>query len=275
MTGAIASKGIQLAAILATIAAIGAGPTNAAQDANDGQWHFIITPYLWLPDTNGTVKYTNPAGTGGTIDTEAQPNNYLQSLDFAAMFAAEARKDRWLVFSDYMYLHFGGHDGGVKSVTGPLGDVHIPINVGGAATLISNVWTIAGGYNLMQKPGGSLDLFGGARLLNLRSSVSWNFTGPLGLFAKSGNASQNTNDWDGIVGVKGELRFGDSPWFVPYYADIGSGSNNWTSQALLGVGYRFRWGDLVLSVRSLSYDFDNDLRDVRMTGPAIAASFKF
>jgi hypothetical protein len=261
--------------ILGITVILGSAQVNAEDDLSDGKWHFSITPYLWLPNINGTVKYDNPAGTGGTLSTEAQPNNYLQSLDFAAMFTAEARKERWLVFSDYMYLHFGGHDAVVKSVTGPLGNVQVPVNVGGAATLISNVWTVAGGYNLVRQPGVSLDLFGGARLLNLRSSVSWDFAGPVGAFPKSGNAAQNTNDWDGIAGIKGEVRFGQSPWFMPYYADIGAGSNNWTWQALVGVGYRFGWGDLVLSLRSMSYDFDNDVRDVRMTGPAIAASFKF
>ena len=260
--------------VIATIAVAGASPVRG-EDMDDGKWHFIITPYLWLPDINGTLNYTNAAGTGGTISTEAKPNNYLQSLDFAAMFAAEARKDRWLAFSDYMYLHFGGHDAVVKSVTGPLGIVQVPVNVGGAASVISNVWTIAGGYNLVHAPAASLDLFGGARLLNLRSSVSWDFAGPLGVFAKSGNASQNTNDWDGVVGVKGEVRFGESKWFMPYYADVGTGSNNWTWQALLGVGYRMGWGDVVLTVRTLSYDFNNDRLDLRFTGPAIGASFRF
>jgi|KBSSwiStaDraftv2_1062776.scaffolds.fasta_scaffold270605_1 hypothetical protein len=263
------------ALILATTLVLASVTTAAAQDTDDGKWHFIITPYLWLPDINGTLQYTDPAGSGGTLSAEAKPNNYLQSLDFAAMFAAEARKDRFLVFSDYMYLHFGGHDAVVKSVTGPLGIVQVPVNVGGAASVIANVWTVAGGYNLVHAPALSLDLFGGARLLNLRSSVSWDFAGPIGVFAKSGNASQNTNDWDGVVGVKGEVRFGESKWFMPYYADIGTGSSNWTWQGLLGVGYRLGWGDVLLTVRTLSYDFNNDRLDLRFTGPAIGASFKF
>ena len=191
------------------------------------------------------------------------------------MFTAEARKDRWLVFSDYMYFHFGGHDAVVKSVTGPLGNVQVPVNVGGAASLISNVWTIAGGYNMLHDPAVSLDLFAGARLLNLRTSVSWDFAGPVGALAKSGNASQTSNDWDGIVGLKGEVRFGESRWFMPYYADIGTSSSNWTWQALLGVGYRFGWGDVLLAVRTLSYNFNDNQGDLRMTGPAFGASFKF
>ena len=77
------------------------------------------------------------------------------------------------------------------------------------------------------------------------------------------------------MGVKGQVRFGDGKWFMPYYADIGTGSNNWTWQAILGVGYRFGWGELTFVVRSLSYYFDNDKLDLRMTGPALGATFSF
>jgi hypothetical protein len=83
-------------------------------------------------------------------------------------------------------------------------------------------------------------------------------------------------EWDGIIGLRGEVRFGESSGFMPYYADIGAGSNSSTWQALLGVGYRFGWGDVVLVVRSLSYDFTDDTQlHLRMTGPALGASFRF
>lgn len=75
------------------------------------------------------------------------------------------------------------------------------------------------------------------------------------------------------MGVKGKLRLGNGQWFMPYYADIGAGSSNWTWQALLGVGYAFDWGDVSLSVRSLSYNFDKNDADLRMTGPVLGASF--
>jgi hypothetical protein len=56
---------------------------------------------------------------------------------------------------------------------------------------------------------------------------------------------------------------------MPYYLDVGTGSSNWTWQALLGVGYAFDWGDVNLSdPQPLAYDFNgkNDA-DLRMTGP--------
>jgi hypothetical protein len=47
-----------------------------------------------------------------------------------------------------------------------------------------------------------------------------------------------------------------------------------TWQALIGVGYRFGGGDLLLTVRTLSYNFNDDAVDMRFTGPALAASFR-
>jgi hypothetical protein len=42
-----------------------------------------------------------------------------------------------------------------------------------------------------------------------------------------------------------------------------------------GLGYSFDWGDLSLSLRSLSYEFDKDDADLRMTGPALGVTFRW
>ena len=249
-------------------------PASAEEDMFDGKWHFALTPYLWLPDMTGTVTYQNPSGAGGSLSATIDPGSYLQSLDFAAMFAAEARKGDALIFTDYIYLHLGGHDAAVQSVTGPGGNVQVPINEGGSWSVVTNVWTLAAGYAVLHKPEGFLDVFAGMRLLSFSSSVSWDFSAATGSLAKTGSVSQTDTLWDAIVGVKGQVRLGEGNWFMPYYADIGGASNNWTWQAALGLGYRFGWGDAVLLVRSLSYN-DNDKLDLRMTGPVLGVTFKF
>ena len=252
-------------------------PACADEGKADSDWHFKITPYLWLPDISGTLTYTNAAGSGANISTQIDPSSYLQSLDFAGMFTAEARKGNWFLFTDYIYLHLSSHESATQSITGPGGNVQVPVNLGGSQDVVSNVWTLAGGANLVHEPAVSLDLFGGTRLLNLSANLSWDFAGSIGSLAKAGTASQTFNEWDAIVGLKGEVRFGESHWFMPYYADVGGATSNFTWQALLGVGYRFGWGDVVFVVRSLSYNFDSkdSQLDMRMTGPALGASFKF
>ena len=264
--------------LLGTTVAAAAGPVRAEEDMFDGKWHFSVTPYLFLPKVFGTVTHQNPAGAGGSMSATLDPSSYLQSLDFAAMIAGEARKGDGFIFTDYMYLHFGGHDAVIQTVTGPKGDLHVPFNEAGSFTTVSNVWTLAGGYSVLHKPEGFLDLFGGFRLLNFNSSASWSFSGPIGLLAKEGSVSQEQSIWDAIVGLKGQVRLGESNWFIPYYADIGGATSNWTWQAALGAGYHFGWGDIVLLERSLSYNFSGqaaDQLDMRMTGPMLGVTFRF
>ena len=270
-------KRLDILLLCATVV-VAAAPVCAEESkTTDTAWQFRVMPYLWFPDISGTLTYANAAGSGASISAQVDPSSYLQSLDFAGMFTAEARKNNWFVFTDYIYLHLSTHQSTVQSITGPGGIVAVPVNVTGSQGVVSNVWTLAGGSNLVHEPAVSVDFFGGARLLNLSANLSWDFAGPTGSLAKSGNASQTFNEWDAIVGLKGEVRFGESHWFMPYYADIGGATSNFTWQALLGVGYRFGWGDVVFVVRSLSYNFDSkdSQLDMRMTGPALGASFKF
>ena len=242
-----------VAAGLGMIASAAALPVGAADDKFDGNWHFAVTPYLWLPYVDGTVNYD--VGRGGSINAEVDPGSYLQSLDFAGMIIGEARKGEWSVFTDYIFLHFSGDRSPVRYVTDPAGNVEVPVGIAGSASVTSNVWTLAGSYTAWRGESAFVDVFAGFRYLNFRSTVGWNFATPVRTLPPGGSATQTFNEWDGIVGFKGQMRFGDGKWFMPYYADIGTGSSQWTWQALLGVGYRFGWGELSLVVRSLSYYF--------------------
>ena len=67
---------------------------------------------------------------------------------------------------------------------------------------------------------------------------------------------------DAIAGVRGRVRLGDGAWFAPYAIDVGLGSSKLTVQGLAGVGYAFRWGDLLLVWRHLR-EHDPDLPMVR------------
>src|SRR5574342_1182756 len=80
---------------LAITAMIFTAPARAQSDAPVGQWTFSITPYLWLPNVNGTMKYSIPPGAGGSPEVEAGPNDYLQNLQAVIMISGEARRDRW------------------------------------------------------------------------------------------------------------------------------------------------------------------------------------
>ena len=106
-----------LASVLTALCCAATLPANAAEDMFDGNWHFGVTPYLWLPYIDGTVNYD--LGRGGSISAEVDPGSYLQSLDFAGMLTGEARKGNWSVFTDYIFLHLSGNDPAAKSCLRP------------------------------------------------------------------------------------------------------------------------------------------------------------
>ena len=95
---------------------------------------------------------------------------------------------------------------------------------------------------------------------------------------RSGEASVDGTDWDAIVGLKGRYSFGDERrWFLPYYADIGTGQSKLTWQINAGVGYKFDWGSVVrhLALPRLRLQVGQKLESMNMNGPLIGVAFQF
>jgi hypothetical protein len=272
-----------LVCALALGALSAAVPAQATVNPYDGNWHFSVTPYLWLPNINGSMDAKIPrvrTAAQNVIDdvrlsTEIGPNDYLSNLKFGVLVTGEARKGLWSVFTDVIYMDFGNQDSHIRNVTGPDGRRLTDLNRNTTTSLSSTLWTLAGGYTVVHDQTFNLDVLAGFRYVGIDTDLKWSVIGAHGFLDQSGRVSNTMEEWDGIVGVKGQVRFGDGRWFVPYYADIGTGSSNWTWQALVGLGYSFGWGDVSLSIRSLSYDFDKNNADLRMTGPALGVSFRW
>ena len=270
--------GLWAAVVLGALAT----PAAAAIDPYDGNWHFNLTPYVWLPNVNGSTDLPVNSLTNrqdvplGTVRASAEmgPNDYLQNLQGAIMLTGEARKGAWSVFTDIIYMDFGNQDTHVRSLTGSDGRALNTFGVKTDTELSGTVWTLAGAYSVFHRSDSHLDVLAGFRYVGIDSSLKLNFNGNLDILDVSRKTSGDQEAWDGIVGFKGEVRFGDGQrWYVPYYADIGTGDSNWTWQALVGIGYAFDWGDINLSLRNLSYDFDKHDAHLRFTGPALGVSF--
>ena len=247
------------------------------------EWKFSLTPYVWLPNINGTLKYAIPPGAAAGPEVDTGPNNYLENLSFALMLAGEARKGKWSAFTDLIYLDFDKEGSTVRAVNFGGDRVSTSLNTSTKSSLTGVAWTFGGGYNVVQDPKHSLDLLGGARYFGLKASSDWQLSGTVNgpnsqTFAASGTISQREDLWDAIVGLRGRLKFGEGgAWFVPYYLDVGAGTSRLTAQSLFGVGYAFKWGELVGTYRYVLYDMKDDglLQDIRFAGPAIGATFRF
>ena len=64
---------------------------------------------------------------------------------------------------------------------------------------------------------------------------------------------------------------------MPLYLDAGTGTSTFTWQGLLGVGYAFGWGDVLLVYRHLSFEqgSEGDVQHLTFSGPALGATFRF
>jgi len=267
--------GLSVALTGASLAA--ALPAAAQVDPFDGSWHYSVTPYLWLPNVNANLSHDFPRLQTDQLKTEIGPNDYLENLEFGLLVTGEVRKGRWSAFTDLIYLDFGNQDTKVRDITGPRGRELLDLGVQAQTDLSTTLWTLAGAYTVIQKPEFNMDVLLGFRYLELDTDLKWTFVWDSALpeldLVRAGKVSENKENWDAIIGVKGQILFGNTPWFMPYYLDIGTGDSDWTWQALLGIAYRFDWGNVNLSIRSLSYDFDRDDTDLRFTGPALGVSF--
>ena len=254
---------------------IGSGlPSTAAAQTTD-EWKFNAIIYGYFPDIGG--KSTFPQRTGGTsIDIDA--STIIDNLKFVFMGTFEAQKGRWGFFTDLMYLDVGGSKSQTRDVT--IGRVQLPIGVTADLDLDikGTIWTLAGSYRISTDPTVPFDILAGARLLDVKQTLGWNFSAELGPNepVRSGSSEIKENNWDAIIGVKGRLVFGSNrEWFVPYYVDVGTGDSDLTWQAFAALGYSFRWGDVIAGWRYLDYKFKSGakLEDANLNGPLIGVAF--
>lgn len=274
--GPVLKTGVALALLGATLGA-SVPVTAAVTDPFDGNWHYTVTPYLWFPNINAKLNYQLPGRAVNEFQTRIGPNDYLSNLEFAVMLTGEVRKGNWSAFTDIIYLDLGSETTVVRDIKGPRGRELAQAGVQAQTSLSSTVWTLAGAYTLAHDSQWHIDLLLGFRYLGLDTDLKWRFVDTANRsrfdLDRAGQIANNRERWDGIIGVKGQVRFGAGDWFMPYYLDVGAGDSDLTWQALLGLGYRFGWGDVTLAIRSLSYDFKQHDMDLRLTGPALGVSF--
>lgn len=235
---------------------------------------FSVTPYVWLPNINGDLKFNIPPGATGSPSVEAGPNDYLENLDMALMIAGEAELGGWSLFTDLIYLDFSNENAAVRTVNGP-GPIEVPVDVGSQLTFKGLEWTLGAAADLVNREDMKVQIFTGVRYLGPDVRLNWQLDGPLNLLPESGTVERESDLWDGLIGIRGQGSIGS--WIFPYYLDVGAGSSDLTWQASAGVGYRWGWGDLQASYRHLAYDQDDEelLQDFDFSGPAFGATFRF
>ena len=79
--------------------------SNSVVAQDDNSWQFDATLYLWYTDIDGTVIDSGSVVPGGPFEIDA--SSIIDNLEMVFMGAFEARKKRWSIITDAIYLDVG------------------------------------------------------------------------------------------------------------------------------------------------------------------------
>jgi hypothetical protein len=244
----------------------------------DSQWRFGASIYGWFPDISGGTSFRDDAD---GLEFEIDIRDILRNLEFTFQGGLDARKGRWGIATDLIYMSVGKT--GERLREGSIGGVQIPVDASARVELDmkSWVWTTAGYYRAVDQANVSFDVLAGVRYIDVTQKLDWSFSGNIGdipLPGREGAGKAGLSNWDFIVGLRGRYLFGaDHRWYIPYYLDIGTGDSDFTWQGAAGLGYAFGWGEVTGLWRILSYELDSGkaIADLEFNGPAIGATFRW
>jgi hypothetical protein len=261
-------------AVAALGAAAGLLPQAALAQSSD-QWKFDAVIYGYFPEIGGSSAFPPRSG-GSAINVDS--SKIVDALKFAFMGTFEAHKGRWGFLTDVLYMDLGGSKSRTRDIT--IGNVTLPDGITANANLDikGTIWEIAGTFRLVSERNTTFDLVAGARMLDYKQTLGWEFSADLGPGqpSRSGNTDIKATNWDGIVGAKGRLAFGSNgEWFIPYYVDVGTGDSDFTWQVIGGLGYSFKWGDAIAGWRYIDYNLKSGskIEDATFNGPLIGVAF--
>ena len=245
--------------------------------ATPGQWQFALTAYAYLPQISGSASFpTASAGTDFNLSTQ----DILDHLKMTFMGSFDTHYGNGGFFADALYLDLGASKSAFRDFT--IGNIGIPATASADTNLDMKSWvvTAAGEYRVANEPAVTLDALAGIRYLYLKQRLEWSITGAVGNIppaAQSGTAELSDTHFDGIVGIKGQLRVsGDGRWSVPVYLDVGAGDSHLTWQGATGIAYKFGWGEFGALYRYIDFRLGSSgLKDLSIGGAMIGATFRW
>lgn len=237
--------------LLAGMAALAAG----ASPALAGDWSWQVTPYVWAAGLGGDVT---PMSGAPTLSFDKSFSEVMEDLDGAFFLSAYARRDRLVVMGDLSWSSSS------KSGT-------VPPGLPAEGELTQRSLTLLAGWRSVENDRLSLDLLGGIRAWDIRSTVT--------VAGGAMQASPGKDFVDPILAARMNVTLAPR-WSGILYADFGgfgAGSDN-TSQILATVNYQVNdhlW--LSAGYRQLTVDYRSGgtAVDVTMAGPLLGATWRF
>jgi opacity protein-like surface antigen len=236
-------------AALSSILAISTSPAMA----QDSDWNFAATFYLFTPETN--------IGVGGTEATLSF-KEALENLDMAFMGAFEASNGRWGFLADYMMtdLSFGNDTPG-------------PAFSGLNTAMKTRIFNGYATYRVYQAPTVNLDLAAGFRWFSAKTDMTL-----LPGLSPGRTSSVNENWVDPVIGVRAQFELSEK-WSGTAFADYGGfSSDSETWQVLLTADYEINenWAARV-GYRHIvvDHDLNGTAFSFDQSGPIFGVAYRF
>jgi opacity protein-like surface antigen len=236
-------------------------------------WTFSLVPYAWLPTISSRYSYTGPRGTSVTNTISAGIGDYISELNFGLMVGGEARYDRFTIMTDLVYANASitTSNSHFSSVNLGLARIDIPreLQLSTGTRLATTIWSVAGGYTLLQGDWGNVDAVAGIRTLFMGATSNYALSADIlaldGTVALSRGGSLNlgVTKVEGVGGVTGRINIPNSNFYLPFYLDAGGGAVPLTWQVYAGVAYKAAvWLDASLGYRYLAFDGGSKTRGI-------------
>jgi hypothetical protein len=251
-------------------------------------WSFALTPYVWLPTISADLQANGPRGGSVSTNVSAGFGDYISDINFATMLGGVARYDRFSIMTDLVYMNASltsdvSHLSTVNLGSGPIG-IPRSTQVDTGTRLAATVWSLAGGYTLLQGEWGNVDVVAGLRMLSVGSTtnhtLSTDILAPDRTIAlsRTGSLEIGRSYFNAIGGVAGRINIPGSKFYLPFYFDAGGGGLPFTWQAYGAVAYSAAsWVDVSAGYRYLNFQRGGSegVRNLSLSGAILAANFRF
>ena len=241
--------------------AVGQAAEPTSSGPKQSEWQFSAQPYLWMSGMKGdmgVVEQVEPVG------VDLSFINIVGAMKFALMGNFEARKGRFVVSADALFLSMGASNH-IEIRERDFTDVELDTR-----TIIA---TTAAGYRAIDQPGVSMDVLGGPRIYSMKTSLD--LEGPNRSFSGS-----KTETWiDPVIAVRFEAGLGRN-CLVRGYGDVGgfgiASDHTWQLLGSVDCSISRHWS-LSAGWRHLDIDYDHNgfVFDAAMSGPILGATYRF
>lgn len=222
----------------------------------ESDWQVRSALYGWATALDGDISL---GARSAPVDVGF--DDLLEQLDFAAMGVVEISNGQWGFLTDLFYAEL--------SADNSLG--RIDFN----AELEQFMGNFLIARNVISDSDTRFDLYAGARIMAIDTTLDITRTGLFGIRRFTGSASET---WvDPVIGFRAQQDL-PNQFFVRAVADIGGFgvSSDITWQALLGVGYHINESSsILLGYRSIGTDYDNGNFGYDVTSHGLLLGFEY